>query len=242
VKKNDIICELEKQILSLGGFKTLRTDSPVDIGFSLIEQAFPNNIFPIGCVHEFVCTSTEDLSATNGFLAGMLSKFILTGGICVWISANRNLFPAALKKFNVNPDQVIFIDLKRERDILYAMEDALKCKSLTGVIGELKNISFKESRRFQLATERSRVTGFLVRNQPGLPNTIASLSRWHISPVASDPKNGLPGVGFPRWKVELLKVRNGTPAQWTIEWIGDSFVEVQQGKLVIEYAKERKVG
>jgi protein ImuA len=28
----------------------------------------------------------------------------------------------------------------------------------------------------------------------------------------------MPGVGFPRWEVELLKVRNGEPGKWIIEW------------------------
>ena len=28
----------------------------------------------------------------------------------------------------------------------------------------------------------------------------------------------MPGVGFPRWQVDLLKVRNGNPGSWTVEW------------------------
>jgi protein ImuA len=28
----------------------------------------------------------------------------------------------------------------------------------------------------------------------------------------------MPGVGFPRWNVELLKVRNGRPGTWQIEF------------------------
>ena len=28
----------------------------------------------------------------------------------------------------------------------------------------------------------------------------------------------MPGVGMPRWKVELLKVRNGVPGEWIVEW------------------------
>jgi protein ImuA len=241
-RNSDIIYQLEKQILPLGGFKTLRTDSRVNIGFPAIEQAFPNACFPIGCVHEFVCGSAEDLSATNGFIAGLTGKFLQLGGVCLWISNSRSLFPPALKRFNVNPEQIIFIDLKRDKDCLYVMEDALKCNKLCMVVGDLKQISFKESRRFQLATEQSRVTGLLIRNQPRVLNTIASLSRWRIRSVASELADGLPGVGFPRWKVELLKVRNGCPAQWTIEWVADSFVEVQHAGMVHEFTEERKVG
>lgn len=239
--RNHIISQLEKQILPLGGFKTLRTDNTVDIGFPAIEQAFPNHAFPIGCVHEFLSASADDISATHGFIAGLAGKFIHLGGVCLWISHTRTVFPAALKKFNINPEQVIFIDLKKERDCLYVMEDALKCNRISVVIGELQQIGFKESRRFQLAAEQSRVTGFLLRRQSKVMNTIAAVSRWRIQSVASEPEDGLPGVGFPRWHVELLKVRNGTPGEWTIEWAVNSFVEVQQYH-VHEYVNRKNVG
>ena len=59
-------------------------------------------------------------------------------GTAIWISATRKLFPAALKSFGIEPDHIIFIDLKKEKDILYAIEEALKCNKLTAVIGEIK--------------------------------------------------------------------------------------------------------
>lgn len=239
VRKSDIISQLEKQVLPLGGFKTLRTDAAVDIGFRGIEQAFPNNVFPIGCVHEFLPAGAEDLPATHGFIAGLTGKFLKLGGVCLWVSHNRTVFPPALKRFNINPEQIIFIDVKRERDCLYVMEDALKCTQVRVVVGELQQISFKESRRFQLATEQSRVTGLLLRKQSRL-NTIASVSQWRIRSVASELDDGLPGVGFPRWRVELLKVRNGRPSQWTIEWVVDSFVEVHADN-AHKYVEEGKV-
>lgn len=217
----------------------MRTDSTIDIGFRGIEQAFPNHIFPIGCVHEFVPAGADDLSATNGFIAGLTGKFLKLGGVCIWVSHNRMVFPPALTRFNINPDQIIFIDVKRERDCLYVLEDALKCTQVSIVVGELQQISFKESRRFQLATGQSRVTGFLVRKQSRLLNTIASVSQWRIRSVASELEDGLPGVGFPRWQVELLKVRNGTPSQWMIDWVTDSFVEVPAK--AHKYIEKRKV-
>jgi hypothetical protein len=39
-----------------------------------------------------------------------------------------------------------------------------------------------------------------------------------ISPVQSDVIDGLPGIGFPRWNIELLKIRNGKPGTWQAEW------------------------
>ena len=163
------------------------------------------------------------------------------GGACLWISASRTLFPAALNMYGIAPHQIVFIDLKKEKDVLYATEEALKCNKLVAVFSELNNISFKASRRLQLAAEKSRVTCFLLRRPPQHANTIAAVSRWRITPLASALCDGMPGVGFPRWNVELLKVRNGKPGRWIIEWSGEDFTEVKDNIGVREEEKRKTV-
>jgi len=198
-KKPDIIAQLQKDILPLQGLKALSTDSNIGIGFKPIELSFPNATFPVGFMHEFLSATTEDAAATNGFVAGLLSRLMQFGGACIWISASRTLFPPALKTFGIKPDQVIFIDLKKEKDVLWTIEVALKCDKLSAVLGELKEISFTELRRLQLAAEQSRVTGLLVRHQPDILNTIACVSRWRITSLPTELVDGMPGVGFSRW-------------------------------------------
>jgi protein ImuA len=122
---------------------------------------------------------------------------------------------------------MIFIDLKREKDILWAMEEALKCEGLAAVIGEMNELDFTSSRRLQLVVEQSRVTGFILRRKSGM-NITACLTRWRITPVPSAPIDGMPGVGYPRWNVELIKVRNGKPGRWEIEWTNGSFNYIEK--------------
>lgn len=178
------------------------------------------------------------MAATSGFVAGILGKLMVLGGVCLYISTSRTLFPASLKRYGIEPHQIIFIDLKTEKDVLYATEEALKCGRVTAVISEIDNIGFKESRRFQLAAEGRRTTGFLLRRQSSALNTIASVSRWHVTPIASDLPDDLPGVGFPRWSVELQKIRNGKPGKWQIEWSASGFKEVSSNMHVV-YKGER---
>lgn len=228
--RSDTIARLERNILSLQGLKKLRTDNEINLDCEAIEQAFPNNCFPIGCTHEFITGYFEDAAPTNGFIAAVLGKLMKLSGVCIWISTARCLFPPALIRFNVRPEHIIFIDLKNEKDVLYVTEEALKCNKVTAVISELKNLSLKESRRFQLAAEQSRVTGFIIRHQPKIITNIASVSRWRITSFPSQLEDGLPGVGFPRWKVQLLKIRHGTPSTWTIEWANNNFNIINKQK------------
>lgn len=227
LQKNDIIRELEKAILPLQGFRPL-PQNPASIGLGEIEQSFPNKIFPSGTLHEWVCPVPEDNAATAAFTAAIISKLMQTNGACLWISTTQKIFPPVLKMYGMLPERVLFVNPHKDKDALWVMEEALKCSGLTAVIGEINNIDFKSSRRLQLATEQSRVTGFILRNNVRYLNTIACIARWKISPLLTETDS--PGVGFARWKVELLKVRNGRPGTWEVEWNKQQFRIVENEK------------
>ncbi len=239
--KSDIIARLQRDILPLQGYKPIRNGDAVDVGLGRIKEAFPNNTFPLGAVHEFHCTGAEDAAATSGFIAGILSSLMRDGGVALWISSSRTIFPPALKHFSIDPDKIIFIDLQKQKDVLWSMEEALKCNGLAAVIGEIPEISFTASRRLQLAVEQSRVTGFIVRVNPRSLNITACVTRWKITSLPTVLPGDMPGVGFPRWNVELLKVRNGKPGNWSVEWRAGRFRHDSR-LTAIPYLHEKKTG
>jgi len=224
--KKDIISQLQKDILLWEGFKPPVAGAGDTFGLGPVEAAFPNGVFPVGTVHEFITTEPEHAAAAGGFIGILLGRLMQNGGACVWVSRCRTVFPPALKAFGVVPEQVIFVDLQRERDVLWVTEEALKCEGLAGVIAELPAINFTQSRRLQLAVESSKVTGFILRSDPRKAGATACVARWKITPLPSMPEEGLPGVGFPRWQVDLLKVRNGVPGSWKMEWSAGKLSEV----------------
>ncbi len=217
--KANIIARLQKEILPLQGYKPIAAGIRFDVGLGPIKLAFPNHSFPLGAVHEFFCSGSEDGSASSGFIAGIASSLMSNGGASLWISSSQFIFPPALKSFGIEPAKIIFINVPKEKEILWVMEEALKCDGLAAVIAETQEISFTASRRFQLAVEQSHVTGFIIRRNPQNLAT-ACVTRWKITSLPSVSEDDLPGVGFPLWNVELLKVRNGTPGQWQLEWAG----------------------
>ena len=234
----DIIADLQRQLLPLQGYKKPSQETiPVDLG--VISEAFPYNNFPTGAIHEFITASPSDMAATTGFVMGIVSQLASTSGVCLWISSSRNLFPPALISFGIEPDKIIFLDLEKETDCLWAMEEALKCDGLSAVICETPNIGFTASRRFQLAVETSGVTGFLLRHNPRRAPLTACLSRWKISSLRSEYGNDMPGIGFPRWQVNLLKIRNGKPGSWQIEYRSSQFRSVADTPIV-EHQIHRK--
>ena len=231
-----ILTTLKHSILDLEGYKP-----KVGHAWNVkpFQYAFPNNTFPIGAIHELTCTSQEGSASTIGFITALLAS-ALKQYTCLWVTQNVKVFPPALKLFGLEPDKFIFIKTTSNKETLWTIEEALKCEHLTAVVGETKSIDFTASRRLQLAVEESNVNGFIIRNNP--TNTIASIARWKITSLPSESLDGLPGVTFPRWNVELLKVRNGIPQSWQVEWSNNKFNSIASDTYSISSEKLYKVG
>jgi protein ImuA len=218
--KQKILKDLRKQILLMEGFKELVLTEDTKLG--RINNAFPNGVFPFSALHEFFCFNQEEQSSSSAFIAALLSSRFKKGATGVWISPMRKIFPPALKWFGIEPHQVLFLNIKKEKEILWAINEALTCSSLSAVVSELPEMSITASRRFQLTIEDAGVGCFILRSNPKNLLTTA-VSRWHIQPLPTRTENDLPGLGHPRWKVDLLKVRNGKTGSWNIEWANNGF-------------------
>jgi len=240
--KTDIITRLKMDILPLQGLKMSIAGEALDVGLGPMNQAFPQGSFPLGAIHEFISSSPESSAATGGFISALVSPLMKKGGAGIWIGSSGKIFPPALQQFGIDPARIIFIDLKKERDLLWAVEEALKCHGLAAVVAEIPALSFTNSRRFQLAVEQSQVTGFIHRPNARILNTNASVSRWKINPLPTETHDALPGLGYPRWNIELLKIRNGKPGVWQMEWSDHRFNPISKPIPSIISEPKRKTG
>lgn len=229
--KKDIIDRLQKDILQWEGYKAPTAGTQELVGLGPIEAAFPNGVFPLGTVHELVCSTTEQATASSGLITGLLAVLMQNGGACLWISLSGTVFPPALGSFGIEPDRLIFIRVIKDEEALWVMEEALKCGGLAAVVAEVKELDFKQSRRLQLAVEQSHVTGFILRNASKKIGSTACAARWQVKPLPSEAVDDLPGLGFPRWQIDLLRVRNGHSGQWTMDWAEHKFLPVEEVQL-----------
>lgn len=240
--KAHIIRQLQREILPLEGVKTLPSDVRIDLGLPSLETAFPKKRFPVGCMHEFITDSLENAGAGYGFITFLLSQFMKQDGPALWVAKRQSIFPGALTSYGINPHHIVFVNLQKEKDVLFTLEEALKCDHFTAVIGEVSDIDFKQSRRLQLAAEKSRVTGFIFRNVQKSINTIAAVSRWQITSLQSHMKDDIPGVGYPRWLIELQKIRNGSPGKWMVELRADGLHDISGNVYEIPRQYSSKTG
>jgi protein ImuA len=240
--KTDIIARLKMDILPLEGLRMSKAGKALEDGLGVMNDAFPQGCFPLGAIHEFISEGFESAAATAGFISALVSPLMKNGGAGIWIGSSGKIFPPALQQFGIEPARIIFIDLQKEKDLLWAVEEALKCHGLAAVIADIPTLSFTVSRRFQLAVEQSQVTGFIHRSNPRNLNINASVSRWKIKPLPTESYDALPGLGYPRWYIQLLKIRNGKPGAWQMEWANQRFNHISKPIPSIIPEPKRKTG
>src|SRR5215469_8371757 len=142
-------------------------------------------------------------------------------GLVLWCLARPDLYGPGLAAHGLDPERVVLVRTSRDAEILWAMEEGLRSPGIAAVVGEGGTLPAVARRRLQLAAERAGTTAFLLRrwrnggqaaHERTLPN--AAATRWRITALPSHVAPGEPGVGRPRWRVELLRCRGGEPASW----------------------------
>jgi protein ImuA len=190
-------------------------------GLPSVDEHLPGGGLALGALHEVsgVAGDAEYASAATLFAAGMLARL---PGTVLWCLRGRDLFAPALARVGLQPDRVIFCETWKDREVLPAMEEGLRCAGLSAVVGEVARLPLTASRRLQLAAERNGVMALALRrfgrgaDRALAAEPIAAVTRWQIAPAPSGG-NGFLGLGRALWQVDLVRVRGGEPHSWLLE-------------------------
>jgi len=137
------------------------------------------------------------------------------------------IHPPALAAVGLTPDRVVYVHARKPKIVLLVMEEGLRHRGLAGVVAEFSGaLGLTASRRLQLGAEQSGVTAFLLRRSRCFDNPIllepsAAVTRWRVATVPSGPPlphvPETPGLGRPRWRVDLIRCRGGEAHSWIVE-------------------------
>jgi protein ImuA len=214
------------------------------LGDPALDAAFPAGGLPLGCWHEVAGAGMEtETAAAPGAFAAALASPLAGRGAVVWVMRRDDLHAPGLAGLGFPAHRLIQVKAPDEAQALAAMEDALASAGVAAVIGEAAAPDLTAGRRLQLACERRGATGFLIRRRPfgagaraggraegglgpasapGSSSGSAAATRWTVAAAPSQPPrlaSGLeaPGLGPPRWHVDLDHCRGGRPGSWILE-------------------------
>jgi protein ImuA len=197
------------------------SNAVLPFGVEAIDRRLPQGGLPQGHLHEAIegGAASQYAGLATLFVAGILARM---QGPVLWCLRGRDLLAPALARVGLHPDRVIFCETWKDRDVLPAMEEGLKCGGLAGVVGEVSKLSLNASRRLQLCAGESGVTALVIRRwhsatekeAAGEPN--AAATRWRVAPHPS-PASGFDGMPRQHWQLDLLRARGGETYSWVLE-------------------------
>ncbi|KQZ91772.1 damage-inducible mutagenesis protein [Rhizobium sp. Root564] len=243
--RESVISDLRERIASLEGL-TAKKAGFLAFGVPEIDQLLPGGGLAYGALHEFAGggSGTIDGAAAALCVAGIAAR---TKGPVVWCLTRPDLFFPALAQVGLHPNRVIFVESDREEDVLANMEEGLSFGGLGAVIGEIVRLPMVSSRRLQLAAERTGTMALAVRrwrrqteaNDFGQPT--AATTRWRVSVMPSE-ELPVPGVGRAQWFLELMRVKAGECAEFTVRACdGQGRLDLSSGSADGSYSSRRSL-
>jgi protein ImuA len=130
------------------------------------------------------------------------------------------LYALGAAPFGIDPERFLLVRASTPKDALWAMEEALKTRGITAVIGELaergETADLTATRRLSLAAQKGGSLALLLR-QYAWREPIAAATRWQIA-AASGAGDEFGGLGATAFSLTLTKNRRGPCGTWILQW------------------------
>ncbi len=184
-------------------------------------------------LHEIAPAASADAAAAAGFALALAARLLSEErrgrpGIlwCQGEAAAREsgrLYGPGLQALGLDPGRLLLVRARRAEELLWALEEGLRCGALAAVAAELAPPGSVALRRLALAAAE-RGTPALLLTPPGRPALPLTRSRWEVAGAPGVP--ALEGRETPRpappgrcrWHLSLTRCRGGRPGAWTLDW------------------------
>jgi protein ImuA len=185
-----------------------------------------------GALHEIAAERETEIAAAIGFALALAIR--RKADHLVWITEELSLaesgvpYGPGLDQAGLPPERLITVTTAHGRDVLWAMEEALRCPAVGAVIGEIRarGIDVVATRRLSLAAAAGNALALLVRTAPddepsaaatrwviGAARALIERPRWPLASLASGARADEPTSGEyparaliegPRWPLASL--------------------------------------
>ena len=204
----------------LSGMEGVRSRQPLPFGLSAIDRYLPQGGLACGAMHEVV-PEAGSTPAAFGFIVALLAHVARDRPLILVMPAYGlreygRPHGHGLSALGLDPSRLILVETAHRRDVLWAMEEALRSGEPTAVAGVIDRLDLKLSQRLHLAATQAGRPLFMLRPAQTLESSAAA-TRWRVGAAkAARDRFGL--IARPRWHLTLERCRNGRPGEWVVEY------------------------
>jgi protein ImuA len=223
-KRPDHVAALREAIAKIERRTVASEQSPALLSFEIaeIDQALGGGL-PACALHEVAAWRESELAAASGFACAVAAHRGQAKPV-LWAAENlaslENGYPygPGLDEMGLSPERLVLVTAQRARDVLWVMEEALRCSGIGAVIGEIRSekaLDDVAGRRLALACEEKGGLALLLRAAPD-DRPFPAATRWIVEAARSGEVRF--GVGPPALHIRLIRNRNGRVGDWRVEW------------------------
>jgi protein ImuA len=226
---SDRLARLRARVYAIEGGDRLAGGS-VPLGVPAVDAQLPGGGIRTGALHEITAGDAATGAAT-AFAAVLLGRLMQRReGAVLWCLHRHavdtgEIHGPGLTRFGIDPARLIAVQARRDADVLWAVEEGLRCPGLVAVLGETVKTTLTATRRLQIAAEDGGVTALLLRPARSSPAPSAAVTGWRVSAAPGLPRGFAAALGEPgaeRWHTELIRCRRGRPGAWLVEWCDET--------------------
>ena len=198
----ELVDSLRQEIARLEGARHLTREAPVSSGYGPLDNLLPGRGFHRGTLVEWLASGAG--SGVESLALATAREACREGGALVVFDLTREFYPPAAVRLGIDSGSLIIVQAANQSDNLWALDQALRCPGVAGVLAWPEKLDGRTFRRLQLAAEQGGGLGLLVR-----PQGARHEPSWAAVRLAIEP---LPAVALHaprRLKVELLRSRGG---------------------------------
>ena len=225
-QKARLLADLRHEIRRLEGNGAAADDvapPPCPTGFDELDTHLPAGGLDRAALHEIAGVPGVGRASASGFALHLLGRLagpaasppVSKAAPVLWCLRASDLYGPGIAAFGFESIETRLIVARGRNadEVLWAMEEGLASGVPAAVLGEPGRLPARMAqaahRRLQLAAEDHGVTALLLGDDVPHGNVgflpTPAHTRWRVAPA--------PGG---RWRLELLKCRNGRPGQWTV--------------------------
>jgi protein ImuA len=202
-------------------------DDALGLGLPALDRALGGGLAR-AALHEFAPAAGNHLGAASGFMLALAARAALAAvhdKAVLWIQPDfaaiegGGPYGPGLDRFGLAAERLVLLRVPRAIDVLWAMEEALRCRAVAAVLAELTDDGVADltaTRRLTLAARDGGGLGFLLHHRPSLHSS-AAMTRCEIA-AAPGTRDRFGGLGRTSFTLSLLKNRRGPLGRWTITW------------------------
>jgi protein ImuA len=217
---------LRREIAAIAGTGPRLDDGGHSLPFGIagIDAALCGGL-AFGAVHELEPAGPAQRGAMFAFAVALAARALQARrrGDVLWIETpfataeTGRLYGVGLEAFGLSPARVLIVRVPRPLDVLWVIEEALRCRGIAAAVAELTEAAdLTATRRLSLAVREGGGLGLLARHRV-LPQASAAMTRWQVAAAPSRP-DALGGLGPAAFDLALTKNRHGPCGRWTILW------------------------